>query len=409
MSESDFLHLDAQLGEAGSCGPDLDTAGDDDHLNFLARVEGVLPASFAAFDRSQIDFSGEMKAASALLDRAIDLRVLVLLAKLTILDRRLTDFAGVVAAMAAVLKQHWDGVHPSGDIELRRGVLMALDDMPHTVMPLQAVPLFESRNLGRVSFRHYLIASGAIAPRDNEESHQAVTIATALERADDGEIEASRAALARLATGLSDMAAVFSQHLGAGHDLALPNLRKLVTDQRAWLDKEWVRRNPAQAGAVAAASGGGEPHAPGAAAPVAGTVASHEDARQALDAVAAYFARHEPSSLALLLVRQCRQLSHVSFLEAMRTLVPDAMPLANLRIGKGIGFTIPIERFSAFETAGPEEDELAATVTDMEQETDEPSEPEDDADTVRSQMMMPRARRQKKSAMRRQMRSCDGR
>lgn len=87
MNESDFLHLPARIAAAENCGPDLDAAGDDEHLNFLARVEGVLPASFAEFDRTQVDFTGEIAAASGLLNRAIDLRVLVLLAKLTI-DRK---------------------------------------------------------------------------------------------------------------------------------------------------------------------------------------------------------------------------------------------------------------------------------------------------------------------------------
>uniref|UniRef100_UPI00148F753E type VI secretion system ImpA family N-terminal domain-containing protein n=1 Tax=Acinetobacter baumannii TaxID=470 RepID=UPI00148F753E len=75
----------------------------------------------------------ETKAAAGLLARSRDLRVLVVLAKLVILDRQLGDFATVVEVMASLLEQQWEAVHPApegGDVELRRGILMALDDMP---------------------------------------------------------------------------------------------------------------------------------------------------------------------------------------------------------------------------------------------------------------------------------------
>lgn len=351
MNESEFIILPSRIAAAGDCGPDLDSAGDDDHLNFLARVEGVLPASFAEFDRTQVDFTSEFKAAGALLERAIDLRVMVLLAKLAILDRRLPEFAAIVDAMGVTLAQHWEGTHPAGDIELRRGVLMALDDMPHTVMPLQAVPLFESRNLGRVSYRHFLVANGQAQPRENEDSYQANAISTALERAEDSELAASLAALEQLQSGLDAMAGAFRRHIGAGHEIALPNLRKLVQAQTAWLHGERARRNPTLAAIAPSADGDGGASA----AQPAGTIATPEAAKAALDAVAGYFAAHEPSSFALLLVRQCRQLADASFLEAMRVLVPDALPQASIRIGKGIGFNIPIERLSAFEAPGDAE------------------------------------------------------
>lgn len=355
MSEIEPLWFGAAALADDACGPDLDLAGDDDHLGFLARVEGVLPSSFAEFERSQINFEAEFKAADALLKRSRDLRVLVLVAKLMILDRRLPEFAGVVAGMADLLNRQWDAVHPADDIELRRGVLMALDDMPHTVMPLQAMPLFESRNLGRVSFRHHLIAAGSVQPRENEDAHQASAIASALERADIAELTASRAALQTLRDGLGAIAASFATHLGAGRDLALPNLRKLVGDQITWLDGEIGRRSPAQTATATGTMSRGEDgeKSPASATPITTQAA----AKGALDAVAAYLSRYEPSSPGLLLVRQCRQLADVSFIEALRTLMPDAFPAASIRIGRGAGFNIAMEQLAAFETPGASEDE----------------------------------------------------
>ena len=343
---------------AAPCGPDLDALGDEDYLNFLARVEGVLPPVFAAFDRSTIDFAAEAKAGAALMQRSRDLRVMVLLAKLRVLDRDLEGFAGLVTAMADLLERQWTEVHPAvtgRDVELRRGVLMALDDMPHTVMPLQVMPLFETRNLGRVSYRNHLVAAGTVAPRDNESVYDAAAIAGGLERADLDELTAVHGELARLEAGLKRIAASFSAALGPGHDLALPNLLKLVGEQAAWLGAELARRDP---GATLAApadepAGHAEAAPTGAARMARIGIAGHSDAAAALDAVADYLARNEPSSVGLLLVRQCRQLAGVSFLEAIRTLVPNAVEIASIRVGQDTGFNIPIERLGAFDTSAP--------------------------------------------------------
>jgi type VI secretion system protein ImpA len=381
MSTIRFSELATALPRQEDCGPDLDAAGDDDHLGFLARVEGVLPASFAEFDRGTVDFAAECAAAGALLDRAADLRVLVLLAKLLILDRRLDDFAGVMEAIAALLAGHWERVHPAGDIEFRRGVLMALDDRPHTVMPLQAVPLFESRNLGRVSYRSHLIATGTAQPRETESSYTAGAVAGALERAEDEEIAGAHAALARIHAALGGIAGAFGTALGAGKELQLPNLRALVEGQLAWLGTELARRNPAAIPEPAARGSGRDETA----AEPPPAIDSHAAARAALDRIAGYFRRKEPSSPALLLIRQSRQLADVSFIEALRTLMPDSFPSATIRIGRGSGFAIPMERLGELpdetepDETEPETDDAGEVPDSAEDAATWPSEPADDA------------------------------
>jgi type VI secretion system protein ImpA len=91
----------------------------------------------------------------------------------------------------------------------------------------------------------------------------------------------------------------------------------------------------------------------------AGAVASTRDVADALAAIADYFSRREPSSPALLLVRQAEQLMGKSFLEVMRVLVPNHMEQAAVQIGKDRQiFDLPIERLSAFAEAPqlPEEE-----------------------------------------------------
>jgi type VI secretion system protein ImpA len=79
-------------------------------------------------------------------------------------------------------------------------------------------------------------------------------------------------------------------------------------------------------------------------------VASADDAAQALEVVSRYLSGFEPSSPALLLVRQAQQLMGKSLPEVMRILLPDAFGQAAIRIGKEQVFRLPIERLSLLES-----------------------------------------------------------
>src|SRR5687767_5359593 len=82
MASFDFIALGTPVSEPEACGPDLDLAGDADYMNFVARAEGVLPATFFSgpegkpFDRTSIDFNAEFDAIAPLLQRTRDLRLL---------------------------------------------------------------------------------------------------------------------------------------------------------------------------------------------------------------------------------------------------------------------------------------------------------------------------------------------
>src|SRR3954471_854303 len=98
MALIDFAALTAPVSETESCGPDLDLEGDPDYMNYVARAEGILPATFFSrdaegrqtpFDRTTIDFDAEFRALGKLLDATRDLRLLTLVAKFSILNRDL--------------------------------------------------------------------------------------------------------------------------------------------------------------------------------------------------------------------------------------------------------------------------------------------------------------------------------
>jgi type VI secretion system protein ImpA len=99
----DAAGLLAPISEAAPCGPDLDAEGDAEYLNFMAATEGQLPDAFFSFDRKSVDFVAANASGEKLLARSHDIRLLVLMAKLAILNRDLSGFAQQLAVAARLV------------------------------------------------------------------------------------------------------------------------------------------------------------------------------------------------------------------------------------------------------------------------------------------------------------------
>ena len=335
------------LSEVDPCGPDLDAAGDSEYLNFFASAEGVLPTSFFSvqepdktFFSAQDDQSvtakaalpGQIAAIKPLLERTRDLRLLILRARLLVLNRDLGGFATSMAAVAEWLDRFWNSVHPrpqDGDTSGRVAALATLD-LPTVIFPLQYTTLFEAPRIGAVSFRAWLIASDAVKPRPGEQKQSASVLADAVADADPAKLASMRRSIALLKTSLGRIRNAF---LAQGASPGLENLPALV-------DKIATFVNPPSAAADDAAAA-----VDGVAA--AGDVArtgpvTLAQARKALEAIAAYYSRLEPSSPTLPLVRQAHQLIGKSFVEVMSILVPTQVDKAAFQIGTDQVFELPL-------------------------------------------------------------------
>lgn len=143
------------------CGPNLEDIGDKDFINFIVTTEGLLPTDYPAFDRGTINFPEAIAAGDALLARSHDVRLLVLLAKLAILNRDLYGFAARIETLAWLLVNHWDEAHPCGNkdsLTERMAHLHTLDDLQTIVLPLRNASLISSEREKSVSFNAYLSA-----------------------------------------------------------------------------------------------------------------------------------------------------------------------------------------------------------------------------------------------------------
>jgi type VI secretion system protein ImpA len=370
MAVLSLVSLTEPLPGAEPCGPDLDLAGDADYASFMASGEGLLPATFFTgeegrpFDRTSVDFASQYKVIARLGERTRDLRLLVLLAKFRILDRDLTGFTTALEAIAALLERDWEAVHPrgdQGDFALRMVNVQSLDDMVPVILPLQYVPFFEHRHAGPMSYRSHLLAEGEVAPRGDEEKLDIGLIKRAFGEVELEALIGRRDQLKTIGAALARIRAVFVENVGLGEAVAFPRLQPLVEKIRALLDALVVSRDPTlgeTAPAEEVEEGEGDVPL------VAGDIATLADARAALEAIAAYYERREPSNPALLLVRQAVQLVGKSFIDALRVLVPYYVEDVKVQIGKTQVFDLPIERLSEFASIdGAGEDATAEPAT----------------------------------------------
>lgn len=356
MALLDLESLATPLSPDAPCGPDLDFEGDMEFMNFVARIDGILPSSYFSFDRNSIDFPREFDTIRTLSERTHDLRLIVLHAKLAILSRDVSTFAAAVDTIAALLEQHWDDIHPrgeDGDYLIRVATIQALDDAPHVVLPLQYAPLFENRRYGVFNWRAQMIVAGAASAREGETLPDGAAIERILLETEIADVVARRDEIGRIADAAERLQSVSIDRGGYENQIVLERLKPLAEDIRNFLDRHIGSRDPALAlnppdgaavpddsaeAAAGDAGGSALPIVVGAAAVPAsqmpGAIATRKDAIRALDAAAAYFERYEPSSPSLLLIRYAINLIGKPFYDVVRTLMPSYASRAALLVGQ---------------------------------------------------------------------------
>jgi type VI secretion system protein ImpA len=332
------------LSEDDACGPDLDLSGDAEYLNFLAQVEGVLPTSFFSledgkpFDPSVLDLRSQVAEADKLLMRSRDIRLLAIRARLLVLNRDIVGFSVTMAAIAEWLDKFWDAVHPRPDddeLAARRATISALD-LPTVIFPLQYAPLFEGRRAGPVTYRAWIVATGEVKARAGEVGVSAAAISEAIASADPAELADACKYIALLDESVKRICKAFADHGLAVLEVLPAQLRKM----RALIDPHHTAAS-SEAGDISQGDNRQE------ASVTVVPLTSIADAGQALAAIAEYYARSEPSSPVLPLVRQAHQLIGKSFLEIMAILVPLHVDKASFQIGTNPVFELPVNKLSS--------------------------------------------------------------
>ena len=343
------------------CGPDLDIEGDADFMNFVATIEGQLPTkNYYAFKREAIDFPAAFQTAEKLLQRSHDLRLLVLLAKLSILERDLGGFAHWLGAIAWLLREYWDDVHPradGGDYSTRLVQLQSLDERASVEMPLQYAPLAQAQRDGALVFRAHLVAIGEAKPyaesRINERGEsetgavEKLAPPAAIERILQSVELEKLVEIHKTVQSVGDALAAITKLTAERVDFAqavnFKTLAPLVKRMTEFLRAALAKRDPmlAPPPEAPAEEAGSESARAEANAPPA-VFASLAEIDAALAAALGYFAASEPSSPALLLIGQARETLGKNLYDVMKLLAPNHADAARVFVGPEGAFTVPV-------------------------------------------------------------------
>lgn len=358
MAALNFTELSKPMVDDGPCGPDLED--DIDFMNVTARLEVALPTAYfrrddegrqVAFDRSSIEFPAAFADLGKLMARSQDLRLFVLAAKLSILNRDVAGFVACLSAMADILGESWDAVHPramDGDFIMREVALQGLDELPTVVLPLQHAPLFTSRRIGPFIFRSQLVATGDTKLVEGEQHPDAGAIQAALAETEVEDLTATLDRINAARDALARLRAIWLDKVGVDHPLGFPRLMALLDQIAGFLDAAVARRVPGhQATAAAPTANDAQNPAASTASFGPGSVSSILQVKDTLAACLGYFRKIEPSSPAVLLIGQAQQLIGKSLIEVIQIMFPEHIDKAVLEIGELRRFRLPLERLPA--------------------------------------------------------------
>ena len=260
------------------------------------------------------------------LARSRDLRVLVNLGVALLRTDGIPAFLQTLPVAAHWLDSYWADTFPrleDGDAMLRRNAINCFADSMAVLDGLRRLPLVSSRQHGIISLRDIDIATGQQAPRDGEPRPEEAQINAAFISLPLEELTAFQENVSAALSALRQIDVAMGTQAGPDAVPALDQLTVAVgrIDRvlRAQLSAR-VAPDGDAAASVDSASGG-----PSGTVAV-GSIRSRDDAIRALDAVAEYFRRNEPSSPIPLFVGRAKRLVAKSFLEVLADVVPDAVP-----------------------------------------------------------------------------------
>ncbi|MDN3920034.1 type VI secretion system protein TssA [Roseateles violae] len=323
MSDLELESLLSPLDGASPCGADLEY-----DPAFLALQEAAAGKPERQYGDTLIpaegpDWPAVREQALKLATRTRDLRLAVWLTRS---GARLQGLAGAVEGLQllqGLLERHWDQVHPQldksdgNDPTARMSALGPLVHPSAGLADLRAASLTGQR--GALTMRDIELALGHAEPQLGESPPSADGIARGLAAALPQQptlpaLMNSGAAAARA------IAAVLERQVAP---TLSPELEPLVRLMQALA--EAAQRLPGAAapadtrGNIAVSTSRDTP------VPAGTTIASREDAVRALERVAEWLERNEPSNPAPLLIRRSQRLMSKSFIDIVRDLAPDGL------------------------------------------------------------------------------------
>jgi type VI secretion system protein ImpA len=275
------------------------------------------------------------RQAIALLGRTKDLRVSVHLVNALLRTRGFAGFADGLGLLRKLVETYWEGLHPrldpsdDNDPTMRVNILSSLAAST-VVAAVRTLPIVSSRTLGTFSIKDLEAADAGTTSGSNGEGQPTVAaIEAASMDCDIAALTDTTTAVRASLTELTGLETAVSAHLDASTAPSFGKLAQVIRKAEVFLGGKLSART----GVPAPGANGAGDAAGGVAVAFGGQINSREDVIKALDRIAAYYARHEPSSPIPLFMERCKRMVMMSFVDIVKELVPDA--LSQVEVLKG--------------------------------------------------------------------------
>lgn len=334
MTTIDIGSLLSPVSAEAPCGEDL--AYDSAFLELAQAAQTTKADRMVAGDTAtaETDWRAVRKQAAELFSRTKDLRVAIVLTRGLVNTAGIGGLAEGIDCLRQLLEQYWQGVHPlldaddDNDPTMRLNVLKELCDRDGMLVPVRNAPLVSFPALGTFGLRHVGLATGEIKlPEGSTETPPALDlIEGAFRNCKVEELQATAAHVQQTIANLKAIENFVTQQVGLNNALRLPEL----IDTLLQMERVLAPRLAARGAVVVDGSNGVETNGAGTGAGTEtrvaiGQVGSRDDVLRLLDKIVEYYERHEPSSPIPVLLRRCKRLVPMQFVDIVRELVPDGL------------------------------------------------------------------------------------
>ena len=259
------------------------------------------------------------------LAKSKDLRLLATLGTALLRTDGVPAFSETLNVASQWLETHWTQTYPLVDEDaiLRRNALNCFADPMAVVDGIRRVPLVRSREHGTFSLRDVDIATHQLLPGEGDAQVDENQVNAAFGAMPFDELTALHDSVVSAVASLHKIDASTREAAGseATPDFALleAQLARMTQVLRAQLAAHPARPATMEVDSAAGAADGGS---------ASGVVKSRQDAIRALDAVADFFKRTEPSSPIPLFLARAKRLVSKDFLEVLADVAPEAVAQA---------------------------------------------------------------------------------
>jgi type VI secretion system protein ImpA len=342
MLSSDLNNLLEPVSADAPCGADLEYDPAFAELERISQAKAEQQIGETIVPAEEPEWKAVQKKALEILPRGKDLRAAVHLARSLLRTDGWPGFAQGLNVLGGFIETFWEGVYPrldpddGNDPTMRINILNGLAD--GTVLnAVRSTPLVASRTLGKFSLKEVEIAagetpapvvpegSGTLAPSE-------ASIDGAMMDADLAVLQETAAAIKECLAALGKLDTVIAAHVDAGTGPSFGKLTALIRKADQFMTTKLAMRAPVSAGGDAS-NGVGTNGAGAGPSFVGGAIRSRDDVIKALDAIATYYDRYEPSSPIPLFMARCRKMVMMGFVDIVKELVPDV--LSQVEVLKG--------------------------------------------------------------------------